>query len=377
VIEESQAPRPSPATRAGRLDRCRVFLCVTLLAAACGPVGRAAAPGSSNAGVRVAVTTVVRRDLANTLKIASELEPLQEIDVYAKVSGYIETLNVDWGSRVRQGDTLAILQIPELEQQLLLDESAYNVAELTYNRVAEVQRSRPELVAQEDIDVAHGKQIAAKAELERDRDLFSYSRITAPFDGVVTRLDAYKGALLPAGTSSNKGDLALCHLSQTSVLRVVIPVPERAVPLVHLGESVTVEVSSLSRALDGRIARVSGQIDPTTRTMHTEVRIPNPRYELVPGMYAAVELPLQVSRNALAVPIQAVQLTAEGRGTVLVVNAENRIEKRDITVGLETATEVEVVKGLAEGDRVVFGAQAQYQPGQVVTPEALDSGTHS
>ncbi len=347
-------------------------MCGALLIAGCGPVGRAA-PAAAGSATRVAVATATRRDLMTTLTISSELEPLQEIDVYAKVSGYIQRLNIDWGTHVRRGDTLAILQIPELEQQLQLDESAFKVAQLTYGRLAEVQASRPELVAQEDIDVAQGKQIEAKAALDRDRALFSYSRITAPFDGVVTRLDGFTGALLPAGTSSNKGDLALCHLSQNNVLRLVIPVPERAVPSVRVGETVAVQVSALNRAFDGRISRFSDQIDPETRTMHTEVQVPNANYELVPGMYASVELPLHVERRAVAVPIQAVQLTAEGQGTVLVVGAGDRLEKRGVAVGLETATYVEVTSGLTEGERVVFGAQGQYQSGQVVAPEPVDS----
>jgi RND family efflux transporter MFP subunit len=322
----------------------------------------------------VAVVTAARRDLENTLTIASELEPLQQIDVYAKVSGYIKTLNIDWGTHVRAGDTLAVLEIPELAQELQMDESEFKVAELTYNRLADVQRSQPNLVAQQDIDVAQGKELSAKAALDRDRALYSYSWITAPFDGVVTRLDAYKGALLPAGTSSNKGDLALCHLSQTSVLRLVIPVPERAVPFVRVGEPVAVAVSALNRAFDGKVSRFSGQIDPDTRTMHTEVQVPNPGFELVPGMYASVELPLQVARNVVVLPIQALQLTAEGRGTVLVVDTANRIERREVTVGLETATAVEVASGVSEGERVVFGSQGQYQTGQLVTPASVDSG---
>lgn len=361
------APRPRP----GRLSGRRALVGVAFLIVGCGGVSHANPPAAN--ATRVATVVAAQRDLTNTLEIASELEPYQEIDVYAKVSGYIQTLNVDWGSHVRQGDTLAVLQIPELEQQLQLDQADYNIAELTYRRLADVQKSRPELVAQEDIDVAEGKEIAAKAALDRDRALYGYSRIVAPFAGVVTRLDAYTGALLPAGTASNKGDLALCHLSQTDVLRLVIPVPEEAVPLVHAGQPVTVRVSSLGRSLQGNVSRLSGQIDPETRTMHTEVAVPNPRYDLVPGMYAAVELPLRVARHVIVLPVQAVQPAAAGRGRVLVVDSTNHLEQRDVALGVQTASEVEITAGLASGERVVFGALGQYQAGQLVSPSAADT----
>ncbi len=189
--------------------------------------------------------------------------------------------------------------------------------------------------------------MVAKAGLEKDKAMYAYSRMTAPFDGVVTRIDAYGGALLPAGTSSN-GDQALCHLSQTDLLRLVIPVPERAVGDVHLGETVAVQISNNSQKLPGKIVRFSGQIDTQTRTMHTEIDVTNPKYELVPGMYATVQIPLHTVHNALTVPTQAVQTSSGSHGTVLVVNTSFKIEKRDVALGLQTATDTEIAIGTEE-----------------------------
>ena len=129
--------------------------------------------------------------------------------------------------------------------------------------------------------------------------MFDYARMTAPFDGVITQIYAYTGALLPAGTSSNKGDSALCRLSQNSLLRLVIPVPERAVSNIRIGQSVDVAVSGMNRTFEGKIIRFSDQIDSNTRTMHTEVDVANPKYELVPGMYASVKIPLHASSKVL------------------------------------------------------------------------------
>jgi RND family efflux transporter MFP subunit len=255
-----------------------------------------------------------------------------------------------------------------------------------------VLKTRPGLVAQEEVDLANGKDLEAKAgasgakaavsgaeqalamskaALERDKALYGYSRITAPFDGVVTEIDAYTGALLPAGTSSNKGDQALCRLSQNNLLRLVIPVPERAVGQIRLGENVDVLVSRNNQTFQGKIARFSGLINTQVRTMHTEVDVPNPKYQLVPGMYASVRIPLQTVKGVLAVPTQAVQTSGETHGSVLVVNAESRIERRDVTLGLQTAADVEIVSGLKENEMVIFGEQSQFKPGELVAPKVI------
>jgi RND family efflux transporter MFP subunit len=388
-----------------------ISLMAVFLVHGCGSEGKANPDDPANAP-HVAVVKVVRKDLSSKLEIASELQPFQEVNVYAKVSGYIQKLYVDWGTHVHKGQLLAVLEIPELQQQLDLDEAAerrsqhdltraqederqadskYQVADLTYKRLANVMETRPGLVAQEDVDVAGGKDLEAKAGVsgaraavaaaeqalkvaqaafEKDKALYAYSRISAPFDGVVTRIDAYGGALLPAGTSSN-GDQALCHLAENDLLRVVIPVPERTVGDVQLGQSVAVKVSNTGQMFDGKIVRFSGQIDTQTRTMHTEVDVRNPKYQLVPGMYASVQIPLHTVRGALTVPSQAVQSSGEGRGSVLVVNANSRIEKRDVVLGLQTALDAEIVSGVKENEMVIFGEQSQYRPGELVTPRVI------
>jgi len=176
---------------------------------------------------------------------------------------------------------------------------------------------------------------------------------------------------LPGGTSSNTQ--ALCRLSQNSLLRLVIPVPERAVPDLRLGEKIDVKVSATGKSFTGKVIRVSDQIDLQTRTMHTEVEVPNPSNELVPGMYASAEIPLQTAQKALTLPMQAVQPGGPDKGTVLVVNGADQIERRTVTLGLQTGTQVEIVSGLNENDRVVFGSQGQYQPGELVSPKVVQA----
>jgi RND family efflux transporter MFP subunit len=161
-------------------------------------------------------------------------------------------------------------------------------------------------------------------------------------------------------------------LSQNSLLRLVIPVPERAVSNIKIGESVAVNVSGMDRAFDGKIIRFSDQIDTNTRTMHTEIDVPNPKYELVPGMYASVKIPLHSVAKVLTVPIQAFQAESEGKGIVLVVSSGNKIERREVTAGLQSATDVEIISGLQENELVIFGSLGQYRPGQIVAPKVVE-----
>ena len=375
------------------------ILCAAALAG-CGGFSRTKLVVASSAP-EAAVVRVTRQNFSNTLSISSEFQPYQDIDVYAKVSGYIKKLYIDYGTHVRQGQLMAVLEIPELQQEVQRDQaavaeagedlnranSAFQVAHVTYQRLAAVQKTRPELISQEEIDVAQGKDLeasaavsaaqqallASNAALAKDQTLYGYANMSAPFTGVVTKMNAYTGALLPAGTSSNIGTSALCHLAQNDVLRLVIPVPERAVPGIRIGEDVQVQVSSLNRTFSGKIVRTSDQIDLSTRTMHTEVQVNNASYQIVPGMYATVSIPLHTAANVLAIPLQAVQASGENQGTVLVVDKSNRIQRREVTLGIQSATDVEVTSGLNAGDLVIFGDQSQYQPGQVVAPKVVKS----
>ena len=398
-----------------RIFKFFIFLAgsTSLLLLGCGEGRKAAADDAANAPA-AAVVKVARGNIADTLEIASEFQPFQEVDVYAKVSGYIQKLYVDYGSHVKQGQLMAVLEIPELVQQLQQDQasvhrsehdlarvqeelnraqSAYKVAHLTYTRLADVQKTQPDLVAQEEIDVAQGKDseadaevssqkaalaaaeqqlLESKAALGKDQALYDYARMTAPFDGVVTKMYAFTGALLPAGTSSNVGNSSLCRLSQNNLLRLVIPVPERAVPDIHIGQSVNVDVSAMNKTFQGKVVRFSDQIDLDTRTMHTEVQVPNPTYVLVPGMYASVKIPIHSADNVLLAPVQAVQTGQAGKGSVMVIGPGNKIETRNVGVGLQSASEVEITSGLKENETIVYGSVQQFHAGEVVTPSLVE-----
>jgi RND family efflux transporter MFP subunit len=367
--------------------------------------------GTSNL-VTVAVSKVERRDISQNLRIAAEFRPFQEIDVHAKVAGFVKEIYVDVGSRVKKGQTLAILEVPELrdelqqmdatirqsEQQVAQAEhevkraqASQTVAHLTYTRLEGVRKTRPELIAQQDIDDARGKDEAAQAQVEaaqaglaaasehvnastanraRVKSMLEYTKITAPFDGVVTARYADTGARLATGTSSEKQALSLIKLSQNGMLRLEIPIPEQDVPLVHPGKKVSVEVQALGRTFEGTVARFADTVDTSTRTMMTEVDVPNPTLQIVPGMYAYVSFPVQEKSSALVVPVQAV--SREGDAALAYrINAENKIEILPVTPGIQAGGRLEILSGLAEGDRVAIANTSQLRQGETVMPKLV------
>ncbi len=362
----------------------------------------------------VAVAKATNEDLSHGLVLTAEFKPFQEIDVMAKVAGYVKKINVDVGDRVAQGQMLATLEIPEMgddmtkakasvdrsdaevaraKDEVQRAESAHQMSHLNYERLSSVMKSRPGLIAQQEIDDAHSKDLVSeaqvassksnlsaaiqqvsvnKAEQGRTKTMFEYTRVTAPFAGVVTKRYADTGSMIQAGTASQTQAMPLVRLSQNSLLRLILPVPESAVPSVHIGQQVDVRVPTLNRSFPGKVARFSEKVQTSTRTMETEVDVPNTNLLLVPGMYAEVDLTLARRDGALSIPLAAVDRGAEGssdQSKVMLVSPENRLEIRKVALGLETASFVEVRSGLHEGDLVVVGNRSSLQAGQQVKPK--------
>jgi len=368
---------------------------------------------SSAAAVSVGVVQVGRRDLERSITMSSELVPFQEIDVYAKESGFVKDLKVDYGTHVQAGQLMATLEIPELELQLKEDDAAIKNAEaqiphaqeelnrmeaqqkvlqLQYDRLNGVAQAKPGLVAQQEVDDAQGRSLAsaaqveaakstlqqsesvlaaAQAKREHDQALFDYSKITAPFAGVVTQRYANLGTLMQAGTGSSTQALPLVRLSQDDLFRLVIPVPESYVHYIHIGDPVNVNVSSLNRSFPGRVARFAVDVREDTRTMHTEVDVPNPQRVLLPGLYADATVVLEKRDHVIAVPLEAVDQT-NGRTTVDFVNVSNKLEVRQIQPGIQTPNYLEVLSGLQEGDRVVVGDRGGLKDGEAVQPKTVE-----
>ncbi|HEY2906744.1 MAG TPA: efflux RND transporter periplasmic adaptor subunit [Vicinamibacterales bacterium] len=380
---------------------------MTLSVAGCS--GPRAAASASTAAPAVAVAKAARADLSQMLTLEAEFRPFQEIDVHAKVAGYLKKIYVDVGDRVKAGQVLAVLEIPELLDDVQQDEavirrsaeeinrahadldraqSAHQVAHVGAERLAAVMKERPNLVAQQDIDDATARDRGAEAQVatakaalaaaeqqlavskataNKTHTLLEYARITAPFAGVITHRYADTGAMIQAGTSSQTQTMPLVQLSENDKLRLTIQVPESAVSHIRVGEPVDVRVESLGRTFPGVISRFAGKVNAETRTMETEVDVQNANLTLVPGMYAYASIALERTRRVLTVPVQSLDRAGD-KVSVLVVNG-GRIERRDVGLGLETPDRVEIVNGLSEGDMVVVGSRSQLRPGTTVTPK--------
>ena len=327
----------------------------------------------------VAVAKADREDLYNEVTISAEFRPFVEVELHAKVSGYVDKMNVDFGDKVKAGQLLATLEVPELQDELDSAKAAKERAEadsknahLIYTRLAGVNREHSNLVAQQDIDTAEAKDsvaaaalASATADVEKYQTLVGYTQITAPFDGVVTMRYADPGALIQAGTASDTQAKPLVRVSDKYRLRLDFPVSVAYVKDIHLGDKVEVRVQSLdNKRITGEVSRFTDKVNNDTRTMITEIEVPNPNLELVPGMYAAVVLKVEQRPHALTIPIEAASIGDST--TVYVVNGSQQIEERALTLGLETASRCEVISGLKEGELVMIGGRTAVHAGEKV-----------
>lgn len=335
----------------------------------------------------VAVVPVARCDLYKEISIQAEFRPYLEVELYAKVAGYLGAINVDIGDRVKAGDVIATIEVPELTSELdhaiaaeRRADADYRDAHLDYTRLAGVNRSQPNLVAQQELDAAEARDLAAeaavagaKADRERYQTLIGYTRIVAPFAGVVTDRYADPGAMIQTASSSQTQSRPLIRLSENQRLRLDFPVSVSYAEEMAVGDPVEILLEGSSRHLTAPIARFTRKIALATRTMETEVEVPNPDLKLIPGMYATVVLRLQKRPNALALPIGAVNGT--GNPTVYRVNHAGEIEECPVELGIEGPESYEVLAGLRDGDQVVIGSRAGIHPGQRVLPRLAESPT--
>jgi len=396
---ESGAPAP-PSPRSRRIK----LIGVAVLAV--GAIGiftlfvhsRGKEKGAGDASV--AVAKAGRADLVDEALLTAEFVPYLNISLHAKVSGFVKWIGVDIGDRVKKGQVIAELEIPELQDEINKAEASveasgeevkraeadFSDAHLNYQRLTEVAKARPKLVAQQEIDNLQSKDSAtagalggarrkveeSQAERSRLRTLLSYASITVPFDGIITKRYADPGALIEAGTASTQ-TMPLVELAQDNLLRLRFPVPESMAPLVHIGESVEFQVSSLGEKETGKISRFADKVDRSTRTMVTEVDVPNPNGHFRPGMYAYVRLILHENKAALAIPVQA--LAVGEKPTVLVVNNAGMVELRTVTTGIETPDKVEIKSGIKDGELVVVGNHSGIHPGLTVNVKRTDAKT--
>ena len=359
----------------------------------------------------VPVGHAVGMDMHNDVTLTAELEPYYEVDVMAKEAGYIRHMLVDIGDHVKTGQLLCVLEIPELQDDLQRAKAdvqtasaeqsgaeqdrkravaAQAIAHLSYTRILDVSKKEPGLVPLQEVDVAHSRDLeaeaqvasaeqsiqasisrlqAAKSALDHETALFAYTRIVSPLNGVITQRYASDGAMIQAGTSSNTQAMPVVHVAQDDVLRLMLPVPEAYVKTIHNGEPVTVSVPALNISLTGKLTRFSDRVQASTRTMTAEVDIKNTNRDLIPGMYAQVQLTLADFPNAVAVPVGAID--GEGSaGKVYVVDAAGTVHVRNVRIGIQSPQFVQTLSGLEPGQAVILGSHSGLQDGERVQPHS-------
>jgi RND family efflux transporter MFP subunit len=357
------------------------------------------------------VAPVTRGDLASTLTVAGEFQPYQEVELHAKVSGYIRRINVDIGDRVRNGQVIATLEVPELNAQVsasqaeirhsqseiaraqsgvALAQADYAALHAAYTRLSEASKKRPGLIAEQELDDARAKDQDAEAKIDvaksaleaskeqlgvsqadnqRVQALQNYSVVTAPFSGVVTMRYADVGSLIQAGTASNTQSMPVVQVAQSDLLRLRMPIPEEDVPFIKTGGNVQIKLEATGEIISGKIIRFTRELTTSTRTMLAEVDVPNPDLTLSTGMTAETTIVLQDQKNVLTVPAGAVLKEGDGRSYVLIVDANNKVQKVPVVLGIQGPNRVEIKQGLAENQSVIVSGQENYETGQIVRPK--------
>jgi len=355
------------------------------------------------------VAPVERGSIDQVLTLAGQFQPYQVVDVHAKVSGYIRHIYVDIGDKVRAGQTLAVLEVPELDAQVkgtvaefarskdeivraqhevTRSQSVYKALHADYERLKQAAAAQPGLIAEQELDDAQSKDLAAEAQVdaakaalaaagkqsesagadnERVHDLAAYTNVVAPLNGVIVWRYADTGALIQAGTASDVQSLPVVKLSQSDLLRLRLPVPEDDVQYIHEGDEVQVHVDAVNRTFTGKVVRFTRDVSLATRTMETEVDVENRDLSLTPGMYANTQLQLARHDSVLTIPVQAVVGNGAG-SSVLVIDSQNRVQIRPVQLGIQSSSRAEVLSGLSEGERVITGSHANYQAGEKVKP---------
>ena len=398
---------------------------LAVFCAALGFSGCRDSKGSSNAyaaNVPSARAAAAQRgDISRVLTLAGQFQPYQVVDVHPKVSGYMATINVDIGDVVHQGQTLAVLQVPELKAQLqsatfAMEQSKEEItraqheidrAEATYTalhseseRLKQAAATRPGLIAQQELDNALAQDLSAQAQEDSAKSamaaakqhmgaatankesveaLENYTNVTAPIAGVVIWRYADTGALIQGGTNSNDQTLPIVRIAQSQILRLRVPVPEDDVQFVHAGGQLQVRVDAINRSFIGKIVRFTRNVNFETRTMETEIDVDNKDLSIAPGMYANTLLQIEDRNNVVTIPVEALVLSGRQQ-TVYVLDGDNRVHTRSVQVGLQGQRLAEIVGGLNPGDRVVIGGQESYREGQrvnpLLTPEPASDTVH-
>lgn len=320
------------------------------------------------------VFNLKKSEVSAEILLPAELTGYKQVDVFAKVSGYIKTLKVDIGSKVKAGQLIVVLEAPEINSQLVAaqsrlksQEAIYIASNSTYNRILETSKV-PGTISSNDLEQAFAKRNADLAQVEAARATYkeisnmkSYLEIRAPFDGVITKRNVNVGAFV-GGTNS----LPIISIQQTSALRLSTSIPELYTGYLKIGDELTFKVNSIKgEEFKGKVSRMSGALDSRLRSEQMEMDIPNTNSVLLPGMIGQVNLVVKSRKQTFVVPQSAVMNTSEGVYVIKIKNGKSVWVA--VETGLESQEKIEIFgPGLIESDTLILNANERFRDGKSI-----------
>ena len=304
--------------------------------------------------LEVAVTKLSHGDVTRYVTLPGTIRANQQATLYAKVAGYLQRVTVDVGDRVKAGQVLAEIEVPELLADLEKYKAEAQVAAADFARISAAQRDAPDLIVPQQVDEARGRMDIAKAALTRTERLLAFSKIVAPFSGVITARFVDAGAFIPAATSGSAAqNAALFTVMDFDTVRITVPVPEMDASFVRGGQPVQVTVEGIAgKRFEAKVSRYSYALNDATRTMHVEADVPNKDGELRPGMYASVRVGVERHNDTTFIP--AVALVMEKTNAFAYLANGDKAKKSALKIGFNDGERVEVLDGVAPSDNIIL-----------------------
>jgi membrane fusion protein, multidrug efflux system len=314
-------------------------------------------------GQRVLVTQLIRLPETREILLPGEIHGYYETPIYAKINGYIKTMLVDKGSRVRAGQLVATIESPETDQQTRNAKATYDIAAITDRRYQRLVRAQ--VVPQQTADQSHAEMLESYATWRSYVATQRYERVLAPYDGMITARNLNPGALVGNASASNTSTPAIFEMATLKPLRVYVYLPQPLSPFVRNDDKAVVTVSEYpDRDFVGTVTRHPSALDQNTRTMQIEIDLPNDDLALYPGMYATVKITIRGSKQSPKVPDEA--LIFNNDETFVPVVQDNRIHLVKVTLGLDDGTNCEVTRGLKGDETVALGMGQTAHEGELV-----------
>jgi RND family efflux transporter MFP subunit len=315
-------------------------------------------------------THPARGEITRYITLPGNIRANQQATLYAKVPGYLKSLAVDKGDTVKEDQPLGEIEVPELASDFAKYDAEVKVADIDFERVSNAAKKAPDLVTPQSLSEAEGKRKVARARLDQTITLMKYSRIAAPFSGVITQRFVDPGAFISVPTGGATQTAAIVTVADFRTIRVQVAVPELEASLVDKGEPVKFSVEGLpGKVFEAQVSRISYALDEATRTMLVEADAPNADLKLRPGMYATARIGVETKADALLVPVEAIVM--EKTNAFLFLASDGKAKKTAVKLGFNDGVKVEIASGATEQDRVLLVGKMTLTDGQPV--EAKDT----